>query len=766
MTIDKTSSPMTPGRSALLPSTVERSDSSLARAAESAAAASSHLGVSGRSQRTPDDTSMSRRFADAALSAVSTARTTLAELLGRSRRDAPPGAGDIEAQVVQAAGAVAGSAAAGATTSAQGASAVERPAAAVMERLQAAIEAAQNRPVDTEAAASLVNDLRRMGPGAGADRAATNADLMKGVTDEKVKAWYAAQGLTEANVEALRKAAFRSGMPNPTGSFLNNAIQYIASPFVGAHAGPWAGAGVGFAAAAVGAPMNAFQQSAVVTLCESIREHGGPVIVPDKKNINDKHYLPELSKDLKTAVNEFSGAHDALQTKMRELGFAADTHLPSKLQSLEPAQLQTLREQVENLVQKETKLFDTQRDFMMTQGAHERQWKGNTYQAVPRTLRAPVASYVGLKSKLDLGKSVSPTGQSVVSLILTAAQHVAAGFDERNKQEYNNKLNLMYGDFFTAQGNEKLKSGVPLEASDIDVKKLRNFVNFPEQSLVKHVSAETKRQIDGLEKVLNDTTAPARPAADVDKDRSALQALKDDAAKLKSGKLTELTPGGLAESLLVASDKSVVSPQLLADVKAKYTMREFSAQTAQRLGQMLHLGVLGSAASSIIGKVSSAAVGGTKEAPLQQALTVPIASGIMAGFGASFQHTAISVKNNRREAETDPGLLTQVGRGMWGAAGEITSNRRGTQASREGNDLLAQEAIGQTLKFAKDVRAELGPLQTQAQVPLSTPPRPGDASASGIKEIAISIPDPTPEARAPESSAGPSRKGKEPALDQ
>lgn len=764
MSIDKTSSPMTPSRSTLLPSTVERSDSELARAA--ANPSSSHLGVSGRGQRTPEDASLSRRFADAAISVMSTTKTTLAELLGRSQRTTPPGAGDIEAQVVQGASAATGSAAAGATTSAQGASVVERPAAAVMERLQAAIEAAQNRPVDAEAAAGLVNTLRRMGPGAGADRAATNADLMKGVTDEKVKAWYAAQGLTDANVEALRSAAFRSGMPNPTGSFLNNAIQYIASPFVGAHNGPWAGAGVGFAAAAVGAPMNAFQQSAVVTLCESIREHGGPVIVPDKKKINDKHYLPELSETLKTAVNEFSGAHDALQNTMRELGFAADTHLPSKLKSLEPAQLQTLHEQVEHLVQKETKLYDTQRDFMMTQGAHERQWKGNTYQAVPRTLRAPVAGYVGLKSKLDLGKSVSPTGQTAISLVLTAAQHVAAGFDERNKQEYNNKLNLMYGDFFTAQGNEKLKSGVPLEASDIDVKKVRNFVNFPEQSLVKHVSAETKRQVDGLEKVLNDTTAPARPAADVDKDRSALQALKDDAAKLKSGKLTELTPGGLAESLLVASDKSVLSPQLWADVKAKYTMREFSAQTAQRLGQMFHLGVAGSAASSVIGKLSSAIVGGTKEAPLHQALTVPIASGIMSGFGASFQHTAISVKNNRREAETDPGLLSQVGRGMWGAAGEITSNRKGTQASREANDLLAQEAIGQTLKFAKDVRAELGPLQTQAQVPLSAPPRPGDTSASGIKEIAISIPEASAETKAPESSAGPSRKGKEPAVDQ
>lgn len=733
MNVNKPSiAPTTPSRSSLLPSDVERSDSSLARSAD--VPSGSHLGVSGRSQRAPDDLSLSQRVANAALSAVSAGATSLADLLALSRRMAAPAATDIEMAVVRG-----DSGRTAATTSAQPAADVARPAAAVMERLQAAIQAAENRPVDTAAAAGLANELRRMGPGAGNDRAATNADLMKGVTDEKVKAWFAAQGLKEADVEALRSAAFRSGLPNPTGSFLNNAIQYIASPFTGADKGTWAGAGLGFAAAAVGAPMNAFQQSAVVTLCESIREHGGPVIVPDKKNINDKHYLPELSKTLVSAVNEFSGAHDALQGKMRELGIAADTHLESKLASLDPAALQALREQVANLVDKETKLYATQRDFMMTQGAHDRQWKGNTLQAIPRTLRSPAAGYTGLLSKAGLGTFVSPSAQAAVSVVLTAAQHVTAGLDERNKQDYNNKLNLLYGDFFTAQGNEKLKAGQPLEAGDIDAKKLRNFVNTPEQSLVKHVAAEVKRQTAPLEKLLGDPNAPERPAADVAKDQAALQALKDDAAKLKSGQLAELAPGGLAESLLVASDKSVLSPQLLADVKAKYTLKEFSAQTAQRVGQMFHMGVFGSAASSVIGKASSAAVGGTRNAPLHQAVTVPAVSGVMAYIGATNQHTAITVKNNRREAEKDPGLMTQVGRGIAGGAAEYLSDKKGTQASRDANQLLAQDAVGQTLKFAKDVQAALGALQTRVEVPLSAPPRPGEASPSGIKEIAIDM---------------------------
>ncbi|WP_460504917.1 type III secretion system effector protein [Hydrogenophaga soli] len=679
---------------------------------------------------------------------MSTAATSLADLLGRSGRTTLTSAGDIETGSLHSTGSPQTS-----LESVQQASGPQRPAAAVMERLQAAIEAAVNRTIDAASAATLVNELRRAAPGKVINRPTTNADLMKGVTDEKVAAWYAAQGMNEADVQALRSAAFRSGLPYPTGSFVNNAILFIASPFLGAEKGPWAAAGLSMAGAAVGAPMNAFQQTAVVKLCESIREHGGPVIVPDKANINAKHRLPDLAKKLENDVKELASAHDAVHLTMNEIGITPDTHLESKLKSLEPAALQKLREQVEQLIGAETKLYSTQRDFMMTQGHHELQWQANAQQAIPRTLRAPVAGYTGLLAKITTNALVSPTVQTVASMVLTAGQHVAAAFDERNKQEYNNKLNLMYGDFFTAQGNDKLQKGQPIEASDIDATKLRGFISTPAQSLVKHVSDEIKRQVDGLETLLNGSNAPTRSAADIAKDQVALQALKNDAETLKSGKLTDLTPGGLAESLLVASDKAVLSPQLWADVKAKYTMLEFSAQTGQRVGQMFHLGVFGSAASSVVGRMTSAATGGVKNAPLHQALTVPAVSGFMAYVGATSQHTAIAVKDNRREAAADPGLMWQMKRGVEGGVEEYLSNRAATNASHGANELLAQDAIGNTLKFAKDVREALGALPTRFEVPLSTPPRPGDASTPGTKEVVINIPDSMRETKTPSTHA-------------
>ena len=637
---------------------------------------------------------------------------------------------------------------------------VERTA--TLERLQSEIAQASERAIQPEAAAELVNRLRRTGPGAhsGAGQpAATHADLMSTITEADVQTWYRAQGQSPEDIDALRKASLLSGLPNPAGTFLNNAMQYIASPWTSYAAGtPWAGAGVGFAAAAIAAPMNAGQQSAVVTLGESIREHGGPVIVPDKKSINDKHWLPELSKDLQHHVSQFSALHDQLHSTMSQLGIATvgytEATLKPTLEGLASGDLQNLRQQVERLLNAEKTLHQTQRDFLMTQGAHDRQWQGNKWQAIPRTLRAPVAGLAGLVSKSGAAGWASPTVQTVASLVMTATQHVAAGFDERGKQEYNNKLNLLYGNFFTAGGNGKLTRGEPLDAGDIDAKKLRGFVQSPAQALVKHVSAELKKQVGALETLLTNASGgaasnpgvsgelPAGTAAD----REALAALKEDAGKLKEGKLSELRPGGLAEALLVASDKSVLSEQLWRDVVDKYTAREFSAQTAQRVGQMFHLGIFGSAASSVIGKVTSAATGGAKNAPIAQTVGVSMVSGAMAAVGALNQHTAISVKNNRCEGDTDIGLGKQVLRGMMGGASEWQAQREGVHASRAMNELLGQEPVDHMLQFAKAVRQQFGevalPETTQVELTLAEAGQHlhmGHVSPAATGQVAIQI---------------------------
>ncbi|MCC8617743.1 type III secretion system effector protein [Xanthomonas vesicatoria] len=564
--------------------------------------------------------------------------------------------------------------------------ALSPPGTASLVRLKETLAADNLRPVEAELAAELINKIRPMKSPVTTGthgRAATHADLLSRIHEADAMAWYKAQGLSESDVSQMRRTALLSGMPNPTGSFLNNAMQYIVSPWINyATRQPWAGAGFAFATAAIGAPMNAAQQSAVVSLCESIREHGGHVIVPDKKEINDKHWLPDLAKALESHLKEFSRCCDTFHALKN-----AENQTPTY----------ELTAAAEQLLQAETRLHQAQHDFVMTQGAHERQWMGNRWQAVPRILRSPLASTLGLLSKTGAMRALSPTAQTVGALLMTAAQHVAAGFDEQAKQDYNNKLNLLYADVLTDTGKSKLASGEPVAAQEIDQNKLRKLIQSPTQALVKRV-------INGLvsmEKALKaETAASPSPQGSASADELDLEAghgsglskklnlLSQDLQAMREGRLDELDPDGVAAKLLLGAEKSVISLQLISDILKKYTSREFSAQTAQRLGQMFHLGVLGSAASSVIGKLTSAVQGGTRKVPTAQTLGIAAASGAMAAVGALNQHTAITVKNNRREGDTDIGLKQQVLRGVMGGANEALSQRRAAKASQAINALL------------------------------------------------------------------------------
>ena len=676
-----------------------------------------------------------------------------------------PLAGSREITPAHAAGA------ASASAQAASSSAIVSPHHALLARLADEFKVADERAVNPGQAAALINEVRRHGPRAHAEPgvapAATNDELMGHISEEHVQAWFEAQGVNAEQASAMRHAAFLSGLPNPSGTFLTNALQFIASPWLSsATHKPWNGTALGLATAFASAPLNALQQSAVVTVGESIRDHGGPVVVPDKKNINDRHFLPELARQLEQRVQDFSSHHEAaaqlaqahgldlpaLHEEMaaqREQG--GDGRLPTALADLPAEALAALRRQGQRLLAAEEQLHVTQRDFLMTQGAHERQLKGNSWQAIPRTIRSPAAGLFSLLGKSGSGIT-GPIAQTVASLVITAGQHLAAGLDERNKQDYNNQLNLMYGDCLTETGHAKFARGEPVTAADIDSDKLRGFMQFPAQSFARQVARDLETQRAALSEDIDRRStssasgeagaAQTAEAADLARDREALAHLESDIAHLKSGNLTQLHTGGLGESLLAATDGGVLSEALRRQVVGKYTMREFSAQTAQRVGQMFHLGVLGSAVPSVTGKVVSAVMGGVKKSPAGVVVGIAGASGIMAGIGARSTHTAISVKNNRREADPDIGLAAQVGRGVMGGLDEMNAQRAGKQASRAMNEALAEERINDTLQFARGLRALLGEVELVETLSLAEAAErlhPGHRSAGGADAVAIEM---------------------------
>ncbi len=539
---------------------------------------------------------------------------------------------------------------------------------ASLVRLKEQLAADNLRPVEPELAAELINKTRPMkladatGP---QERAATHADLLGRIRETDAMAWYRAQGLSENEIANLRRSALLSGMPNPTGSFLNNAMQYIVSPWINyATHQPWAGAGFGFATAAIAAPMNAAQQSAVVSLCESIREHGGHVIVPDKKQINDKHWLPALAKALESHIAEFSGCCD----RFRALKDAADQNPAAQ----PTADFIAAAHQV---LQAETRLHQAQHDFVMTQGAHERQWMGNRWQAVPRILRSPLSGTLGLLSKTGAMRALSPTAQTVGALLMSAVQHVAAGFDEQAKQDYNNKLNLLYADVLTDTGKAKLARGEPVAAEEIDQGKLRKLIQSPTQALVKRITSG----LVAMEKELKAQVAAPRPAGDDRRRRPG----SGSGPRRRPGKGAEIAEPG-SESLARGQAGRTRSGRRRSNAAAR--LREVCGlgPTDRRYHQEVHFArVLGTDRPTHWPDVSSRrtgqrgvlgdrqgqlrGAGGTRNVPIPQALAISALSGGMAAVGALNQHTAITVKNNRREGDTDIGLKQQVLRGVMGA---------------------------------------------------------------------------------------------------
>ncbi|WP_258072044.1 type III secretion system effector XopN [Xanthomonas arboricola] len=604
-------------------------------------------------------------------------------------------------------------------------------ATATLARLHRQLASDNARAIAPELAADLISRLRPMkSPGTtGAQaRAATHADLVSRISEHDVIDWYKAQGLNENDVATLRRTALLSGLPNPSGSFLTNAMQYIVSPWINYVTGqPWAGAAFGLATMLVAAPVNAVQQSAVVSLCESIREHGAHVIVPDKKQINDKHWLPDLAHALKKKIETFAEACDVFReiqgdpnSSIEQRAAAADVMLAA-----------------------EKELHQAQHDFVMTQGAHDRQWQGNRWQAIPRILRSPVASTLGLLSKTGAMGPLSATAQTVAAMLMMAVQHVAAGFDEQAKQEANNKLNLLHADVLTDAGKQKLASGAAVSGEDIKADKLRSLIQSPTQALVKRVTAGVAE----LEKLLADaaTAEDAQPgaitaddrdieASDASKAMQQLRLLRNDLKALREGRLDEIDPNGTASKLLIGAEKSVLSQQLFNDIAKKYNYLEFTAQTAQRIGQMFHLVFLGSAASSVLSKLVSAFKGGTRNVSVAQSLLISAISGGMAAVGALNQDTAITIKNNRREGSTDIGLGKQVGRGIMGAKHETLSQRRATKASKainamlDGNDVEALLAAARALS-AQEASTSSSQPQGSPSTSRAAPPRREHVSA-------------------------------------
>ena len=429
----------------------------------------------------------------------------------------------------------------------------ERDPATALKDLQDKVRIDAQRRVDPETAARLINQLRRYGPSIDlADRGTSNDDLMASITPEQEREWYQAQGFNDQEVKAFRKGARFAGMVNPCGTFFSNTISYMITPAISAATTPWTGAGLAVAYSLISPTLNALQQSGVVVLCENIREKAG-FSIKLTKNINDKNRVLDLAPKLQQKAAGLVGAGIFFRDMTQKLypegdrdspGYAAE--LRGRIAGASKEQRESLKAAVAALQAAESEMHELQEDLLVADSSRAKQRVGNKWQIGPRAIRSTASSLVGLgrgltKEQLQAALETSPNGlagtvlraaqysagtgvfiQAAISLALFGAQSIAAGQDICNQHDYNNRMNLLYGDILKEDASRSPTQQVT--AADIDEDKLRGMILTRDQALVARMGAILASKIkkvrkdieklqnqreDGMPEEMPDTTALA-----------------------------------------------------------------------------------------------------------------------------------------------------------------------------------------------------------------------------------------------------------------
>jgi uncharacterized membrane protein len=642
-----------------------------------------------------------------------------------------------------------------------------------LARIETRLKEARERPVRPDLAAELFNELRRYGPRfRGQARAVSNDDLMSKVTPEKEAKWWEAQGLTPQDVNDFKRGAMLAGLINPLGTLLMNAVNYIGAPGFGLAAGSaWANFGTGVAASVLSPLVNAWLQSGTVEICEQARERAGFSVKLDKNQIHDRHWPAELASKVTTAAKDFAANGEALRRHLnallREPELSADgmdtysfenrdltvldpvdvrrsvserhtleanevededesnrEKIVAALQNATPQQLTEIQATLASFQLAELEIESQQQALFMTQGSWERQKIGNSWQIIPRAARSPFSTLVGLGRGQDpddanLDEQVSRISkyseganvgiQAAISMVIFAGNMGAAAFDIKNQHEYNNKLNLIYGDCLTEAGSANFAAG-DVSAEDIDSDRLRGFLVSPEQALVNRISAIVDSTVKNLDEKINRRLARAKSPEPLELEegfgvpkpiaimQAMLADLKVEREHLKSGDLSRLPLDGMSAAILEGNSESFFSKLITKGVLAKYRkVGETSAQTGQRVGQTFHLLIFGSGAAAVVGKLGSAIVGGASRMSTPQNLGLVSTGLVLALAGAYYQSAAVNVKNNRRDNEggdNEIGFMTQVLRGMragpimhQAASKALSANAQVKQALSEATDI-------------------------------------------------------------------------------
>jgi hypothetical protein len=519
-------------------------------------------------------------------------------------------------------------------------------------------------------------------------RKSTHQDHMDAITSAMEMEWFRAQGLNAGEVSALRWASFASGLINPFGTFAMNAVTYIAAPYAGLALGSsWYNVLIGIISTALSPLANSSQQPTFVELGGSIRAEKYN-IVSGKGSLNDAEWPAEVGAELEQQARDFlekggqledailqfqppgeeTEAGEAKALALAAIAAADGNELKRVLDAATPAVRALLEETVGDLLGSVEKSEDIHLRLLRTEGSHDRQEIGNTTQILPRSLRGPASTLVGLGRGSEPGEPLGRAGrvsvfsaadavkyQAFASVFLNGVQMLTAGIDERRKQDYNNKLNLLYADCLTPDGERHEKAGDAFGEEDIDAEKVAALIQSPAQVVVKQMTAVVTKRRKALEAAVALLGDEEMGVVLTDEERQdqeiledALRIMKEDEKKLK-----EFDLEGLSESLTMSLFNGTLdtfkTTTVWANLVKKYqTKGELPAQTGQRIGQVFHLGLFGSGGSAMIGRTVGAILGGASQEKTYEIGILAAVGFVFGAVGAWYQSGAIKIKNLRR----------------------------------------------------------------------------------------------------------------------
>jgi hypothetical protein len=662
--------------------------------------------------------------------------------------------------------------------------------------LQADFIAAKNRPVHPDVYLQLcqayrVHDQRHVDEG---HENVTVKTMTQRMDDDAIRLAGYASGMHRGDMDNLLKASFRSGLPNPISTALPSMLTFGASSFIGTIYGPWAGFGSALAFAVAKPFMAGGIQPAVVSLCDNLRGRNGPTVLA-KGEVNDEVWLDAAAATLEGmndgARQAISAFDQAVQTAMAEAEITDPKDLDTEagvqrfLASLSEETKAAMRNALDGVQHAlensapETRevlgafsdaaadveaapdrpsLMDQRETTLKAGFSNERQSVGNSWQRIPRTLRASGGTLTTGLSGLKPGEmpehvnhaihranhldGLNPYASAAIGTGWAAAtslvQSPMAGLDERNKQEFNVKAAIAFYDAFTPEGKQRYLAGEEMDpARDVDQAKLRGIFTSVAEYMVKSTQENLKQR----QKVLG---AELRDAGHVlnalPEDTSGItpQSMRDkvDRYKTMTAHLAAVTQGirngdanflsGLPNGeVKQAFDNCVRSGgmHVLENMtKVKYAKQgELQAQWTQKVSTDVSMfGLAGQFTPSIVNKLAAGICGGAGHVPNAVVGLLGFYNLAASFTGAQTQFAAINAKNNFREDPSKPSGARTFLRGNIAPVTQALADRHTAKALKGAEDVLVSGRRKMGSELGEGLRRRTPQQQDNTEGGLST----------------------------------------------